>query len=198
MVDNAKFPNVPKVAENFRTFATRLFIELSGKKISDLLMDNSLLQDLTLYKNASNKLIAQYFDINSNKWGGAVALDRNKNFPKGGGGYVEAYAPYIGAIPFGYRLAKTDLNGNILQDFYINLIGKNAIIPDYFESALDVFDSQIKYAKGYTYRLFDVISFSQFQYFYDSIDYQDIDTIDTKPLLSEYKKELEKLKSEKS
>jgi hypothetical protein len=193
-LENIKNPTVlQKTIDNFRTFTTKVLLFLTGKNEAEVLIDNDLVSDLATLPTSAKKLEASFFNRFSKGWGAAIAIDRNKKFDVNNPNLEVAYSPYVGAFPLGYKVSKTNLADEVLQNFYVNLLGSNQIFPDYFENVLDLFDSQIKYGTGYKYQLANLFSFSELHYQYDSFETEEAVQVDLSAQFVSKKGQLKKL-----
>lgn len=198
-----KNKNIDKLLGIYRTFASQLLLDITGKKQSEVLIDNSLVEDIEKNRASTGQIINSFFSKSSPSWGGDKPLSGNREFQEEK--FVEkTYAPYVGIFPVGYSVTKTDFEETAaIQRFLNNVVPKssNEQLKTYEESVFEISDSQIKYATGYKYFLESILSMSEIAYGYESIKLSQTANIgkvnELKKEIEDIIAELEKIKEDK-
>jgi len=201
--ENKKSNNskIEKLLLQYRSFSGKILLEnlLSDSEVedlkeSDVLIDNSLLEDLEKNRGATGKILASFFDKESKKWGADRPLTNNRDFQDET--FVEIpFAPYVGIFPVGYQVEKTNLaEDTLIQRFLTNTIAKTSVNSEQSleNSVFEISDSQVKYATGYKYNLSSILSLSVIKYNYNKIEFDQPSVSPPESL----KKEIEELEQE--
>jgi hypothetical protein len=141
----------------FEGLSSEIILNVIGKLKDDILIDQALETSLDLKGVAA--LIDQYFSKYPN-WGPQYIINNIPFFnPQDTPFFKLVMLPYIGAFNAGYQIDKRLVNtSEILQSYYIN----SNTPPE----NLDIYDSQVKYARSYNYDLSQIISFVDIKYRY--------------------------------
>ena len=176
------FGNIEKTTANFKSLATKLIQQNFNKKEEgSYLIDGQILLNAAKTSLSSNKLLNSYNNKKLKGWGATIAIEKNEKYkydPKTNPRVAEQYSPYIGAFNFGYQVIKTsEENEDDKQYYYVNTLADqttkltafDSVTPyNYNDQNLKIYDSQIKYGRGYEYSLSTYVSLSEIKYNYKS------------------------------
>jgi hypothetical protein len=182
VANNPTFGNIQKTTANFKSLATKLIQQNFINKEEELyLVDGQILLNAAKTSLSSDKLLNSYNNKNLKGWGATIAIDQNEKYkydPKTNPRVAEQYSPYIGAFNFGYQVIKTSKeNEDDKQYYYVNTLADqttkltafDSVAPyNYNDQNLKIYDSQIKYGRGYQYDLSTYVSLSEIKYNYKS------------------------------
>ena len=145
--------------KSFEGLSSEIILNIIGKPQDDILIDNDLIESLNL--KGTSALIDQYFSKYPN-WGPQYIIDKIPFFnPQDTPFFKLVMLPYIGAFNAGYLIDKRPVNSQeVLQTYYIN----SNSTPE----LLNIYDSQVKYARTYNYDLRQIISFIDIRYRYSN------------------------------
>mgnify|MGYP003113514025 CR=1 FL=1 len=182
VANNPTFGNIQKTTANFKSLATKLIQQNFINEEEELyLVDGQILLNAAKTSLSSDKLLNSYNNKNLKGWGATIAIDQNEKYkydPKTNPRVAEQYSPYIGAFNFGYQVIKTSKeNEDDKQYYYVNTLADqttkltafDSVAPyNYNDQNLKIYDSQIKYGRGYQYDLSTYVSLSEIKYNYES------------------------------
>jgi hypothetical protein len=162
----------PKDADIFKGFNTLL---ITSKLIdaSDILID----KNLTTLRNgtAANALFSKYSNSDPS-WGLRKFI---QELPKSGVQELlfskAPLYPFLGFYNVGFAIDKKSLN-NTLQRFWINPIVFLPNSNENFDNLFRIYDSQLKYAKSYSYALRQFTFANEVEYQYSSISSFSLDS----------------------
>jgi len=162
--------NIFDEVSTYKGFNSNILIDYTGEEFANILVDKNL---VPLRNSLKSKKVYENYKAAKPEWGIDNFVTKLPFFTNETKFVNRPLSPYVGCYNVGYCVEKSRRFGppaanrfELIQKFLINpiVISTNQFLD--FENTYRIYDSQIRYAESYRYKLKQIIAFSQIRYKY--------------------------------